>query len=79
MSEPDWNIQHIAAAQRMSQVDAMPKNVRDLIHEFNVNPVVDLYHRGLRRVDDIRSVLTERDKHGDEAAKNLYFALKAKS
>lgn len=79
MAEPDWHVQHKEAVQRMAQVDGMPPDVRELIHDFNVNPVVDLYHRGLHRVDDIRAVLTERDRHGDDAAKKLYFALKAKA
>lgn len=41
----------------MAQVDAMPPEVRVLIHEFNVNPVVQAYQKGYVTPDAIRAYL----------------------
>lgn len=76
---PNWPAIKSEAEKRMRQVDSMPLDVRGLIHDFNVNPVVDLYQRGLDRVEDIRAVLTERNTRGDEAAKSLYFRLRRRA
>ena len=60
--EPDWEKQKRAAEERLAQVDAMPPDVRDLIHEFNVNPVVDAYSMGLTTVPEIRARLRRQQK-----------------
>lgn len=58
-TEPDWDEQHRKAAERMRQVDAMPPDVRELIHEFDVNPVVDAYQHGLDTPARIRATLRQ--------------------
>lgn len=62
MGRNDPNFDDIAARARvrMAQVDAMPKDIRDLIHEFDVNPVVAAYQNGFRTVEDIRRALSRR-------------------
>lgn len=55
--QPDWEEQHLLSKERMAQVDAMPPEVRVLIHEFNVNPVVQAYQKGYVTPDAIRAYL----------------------
>lgn len=55
--EPDWEEQHLLSKERMAQVDAMPEEVRKLIHEFNVNPVVMAYQSGYVTPEAIRTYL----------------------
>lgn len=61
--EPNWAEQKAKAEGRMAQVDAMPPDVRDLIHEFNVDAVVLCYQAGLQTVPAIRAYLRNRIKN----------------
>lgn len=68
--EPDWEAQKRTAEDRLAQVDAMPPDVRDLIHEFNVNPVVDAYSMGLTTVPEIRARLRRQQRAWQDAQVN---------
>ena len=68
--EPDWDITKRTAEGRMAQVDAMPPDVRDLIHEFNVNPVVDAYSMGFTTVQEIRARLRRQQRAWQEVMAN---------
>ena len=54
---PDWDRIHARAQERMAQVDMMPPAVRALIHDYNVNAVVDAFHRVHRTPEAIRAFL----------------------
>ena len=68
--EPDLELQRLAAVERMRQVDSMPPEVRDLIHEFNVNPVVDAYSMGFTTVQEIRARLRRQQRAWQEVMAN---------
>lgn len=58
--QPDWDDIHTRAKERMAQVDAMPPKVRSLIHEFNVNAVVEAFNMGYHTVAEIQHALRSR-------------------
>ena len=56
----------------MAQIDALSPAERTLIHDFNVNPVVNLVQMGMKNPEHIRDVLTTRERHGDDAARDRF-------
>lgn len=67
-----WHDRHVEAARRMAPYDGQRPEVRALIQEFNIVPVMQLLNMGMSDPAKIRAVLEERQRAGDEAAKKLF-------
>jgi hypothetical protein len=75
--ESFWMALHERCASIMRDYDRYPRDIRDLIKEFNIAPVTQLHAMGMTDAAQIREVLQTRAVAGDAAAQQKFRDLRS--
>lgn len=66
--DAEWSDVQRRAAARMTRVDSLPLDLREIVHDFNMEGLVAAMQHGLQTSAEIREVLEIMQREGLDAA-----------